>query len=74
MKEFSIRELNKDQLEALAALCFDLAKGALGLSIIPPLITSENAFVTLLKLMLGLFWGVAFTYVGLLLLKAKRRV
>ena len=42
-----INPLNKDQLDGLAKLCFDLAKGAFATAVIPP--TGENQSRPILK-------------------------
>ncbi|HSW97751.1 MAG TPA: hypothetical protein VLF89_08050 [Candidatus Saccharimonadales bacterium] len=67
---FYFSELNTDQLDNLAKLCFDLAKGALVFIVIPGSSTEELS-VKLTKIFFSLFAGIAFTYLGLLLLKLK---
>lgn len=66
-----LQNLNNDQLDGLANLCFDLAKGAIGLAILPSFITYEGVIVILIKVFFGLFWGLVFTYLAMLLLKVK---
>lgn len=66
-------ELNKDQLDGLAKLCFDLAKGAFALSILPVATLTNNPFIEIGKILLGLFWGIALTCLGLIFLKRKEK-
>lgn len=67
------KELNDDQLDGLAKLSFDLARAAFILAILPALSVSDNPGVGILKIALGLFWGLVCTYTALVLLKAKER-
>lgn len=64
--------LNKDQLDGLAGLCFDLAKGSLAISVLSPL-GSSNILVALNGVR-GVVIGIVFTYIALVLLRAKEKV
>lgn len=66
------RELNRDQLNGLANLSFDLAKGAFAVSLFPAIEFGDNIFLQLLKIVLALLSGLAFTYIAVLLLREKR--
>lgn len=68
-----LKELNKDRLDGLAKPCFDLAKGAFALSILSATNVANNLLIQIGKILLGLFWGIAFTYLGLLFLKRKEK-
>lgn len=69
-----LKELNKDQLDGLAKLCFDLAKGAFLLVFAPYSEITKEPLVATLKMFIGLIGGLAFTYVALVLLKLKENV
>lgn len=68
-----IQELNNDQLNGLANLCFDLARAAFILAILPAPEIPDNPVAGLLKILLGLLWGLVCTYVALVLLGMKGR-
>lgn len=69
-----IEELNRDQLDGLSKLCFDLAKGAFALILLPVQKLPENPLNEMLKIAIGVFIGLAFTCVALILLKLKEKV
>jgi len=62
---------NKDQLNGLAKLCFDLAKGSFILSTTSPI--SSTPADALLSGAKSLLLGLAFTYAALILLKLKEQ-
>ena len=64
-----IESLNKDQLEALARLCFDLAKAAFILAILAPI--SQTVIAAVISGFRSYLVGLAFTYLGLVLLGRK---
>lgn len=64
-------ELNNDQLNGLAQLCFDLAKGSFALIIFPADKRFENPIMEIIKTFVLLITGLAFTYIALVLLKLK---
>lgn len=68
------KELNDDQLDGLANLSFDLARAAFILAILPAPSIPVDPINGILRILLGLFWGLACTYVALVLLKAKVRL
>lgn len=68
-----IKKLNKDQLDGLAKLCFDLAKGAFALSILPVTNVTSDPLTEIGKILSGLFLGIALTYLGLIFLKRKEK-
>ncbi|HBQ51292.1 hypothetical protein A3B42_03195 [Candidatus Daviesbacteria bacterium RIFCSPLOWO2_01_FULL_38_10] len=70
MNYFIIGNLDKEQLDGLAKLMFDLAKASFILAIFPSALT-EDLTIKLFKILLGLFWGLVCTYLALLLLKMK---
>lgn len=70
----TLKELNNDQLDGLAKLAFDMARAAFILAILPTPSIPDNPGFGLFKILIGLFWGLACTYVALVLLKAKERV
>lgn len=72
MKVF--QELNNDQLDGLAKLCFDLAKGSFALAILPSTSIPQDPVVGFVKVLMGLMWGFAFTYIALVLLKYKKGI
>lgn len=65
------KEFKKDQLDGLAKLCFDLAKGAFLIAFFPTPQSMSNPFIALLNIFIGLLIGLAFTYCALLLLERK---
>lgn len=67
-----IKELNNDQLDGLAKLCFDLAKGSLFLALFPAVEIITNPLLTFFRMLMGLFLGIVFTNIALVLLKVKR--
>lgn len=69
-----IKELNKDQLDGLAKLCFDLAKAAFILIITPFNEFTKDPLTAIIKMLISLIGGLAFTIVALVLLKVKERV
>lgn len=66
-------ELNKDQLNGLANLCFDLAKGAFGLALLPTPFIIKEPINGILRMFLAIFVGIVFTYSAIILLKLKER-
>lgn len=68
-----IKELNKDQLDGLAKLCFDLAKASFVLILLVVQKLSENPIDAIMKISIGLLAGLAFTYAALVLLKLKEK-
>lgn len=68
-----IGELNNDQLDGLANLCFDLAKGAFFLVLFPAAEIINNRGIVFLRTTIALLLGLVFTYIALVLLKAKAR-
>ena len=64
-------ELNRDQLDGLAQLCFDLAKGSFAIILFPTTTYSHNPMLALVKMFAAFIAGLAFTYTALLLLKLK---
>lgn len=66
-----LRPLNKDQLEGLAKLCFDLAKGGFAFAFFPSVIIPDM-LLKVVSMVTGLLIGLAFTYIALLLLQYKR--
>jgi hypothetical protein len=68
------KQLNKAQKNELAKLCFDLAKGAFALVILQTINGSLITIQELLKIILSLLYSIAFTAMGLLLLRQKRRM
>lgn len=69
-----VGELNQDQFDNLAKLCFDLARGAFIVALFPISNIPINVPLSILKVLIALLWGLAFTYMGLLLLKLKEKV
>ena len=69
-----MRDLNKDQLDGLAKLCFDLAKVVLGVSFVPSTTLYENFQLSLIRIIAGLLIGLAFIYLALVILKLKERI
>jgi hypothetical protein len=67
------RELNKEQLTALSNLSFDLAKGSLLLSFFPFRGATMDIISTIMLSLTALLAGVAFTLVGLVILRLKTR-
>lgn len=65
------QQLNNDQLDGLARLCFDLAKAAFLLAIFPAVEVSSSIVISLLKMLIALLLGLVFTYIALVLLKRK---
>ena len=69
MENLFLGRLNNDQVDNLAKLCFDLAKGAFLIGLFPlASLTPINIVTVILYIVSGLLFGIAFTYVGLLLL------
>lgn len=68
-----LENFNRDQLNGLAKLCFDLAKGAFLIALFPAPNLQENYILASLKVILGLVVGLAFTYIALVLLKSKEQ-
>ena len=64
-------ELNRDQLDGLAQLCFDLAKGVFALILLPVSTIFQNPVLSLIKMFFALAAGLAFTYAALVLLKSS---
>ncbi len=75
MEYLKLQELNSNQLESLAKLCFDLAKGALLVGIFPATAgwSTQIPFL-ILSACMGMLAGLAFTYFGLLLLTVKKGI
>lgn len=69
-----LRDLNRDQLDGLAKLCFDLAKGAFGLTILAGIDITANLLIGMLKIIVSLFIGIALTYCALVILKVKENI
>ncbi len=67
------RKLNKEQFHELAKLSFDLARGALGLTVLQTINGETFSSTTITKIILGGLWGIVFTYLGLLSLQMKGR-
>lgn len=68
---FIPHKLNSDQLTEVAKLSFDLAKAAFIVAILPTFNTNASPLTTILTTVLAIFWGLAFTYLGLLFLERK---
>lgn len=68
------KELNNNQLQGLANLCFDLSKGSLLLALFPASEAFDNLGMVLLKTIMALLLGLVFTYMALVLLKTKRSI
>ncbi len=66
-----IKELNNDQLNGLASLCFDLAKGSFLVALFPTVEITTKPFLSFMMMLMGLFLGLVFTYIALLLLRLK---
>lgn len=66
-------ELNDDQLDGLANLSFDLAKASLVLVFLPFSEITTNLLISVIKMLSGLFLGLVFVYLALVLLKGKER-
>lgn len=67
-------ELNKDQLDKLASLCFDLAKIAFGFAFFPAAESMSHILESLVKVFISALMGLAFTYRGLIFLKRKEEI
>ncbi len=65
---------NKDQLNGLANLCFDLAKGAFVLALLPAPDIAANPFLRVFNILVELFIGLAFSYAALVLLRIKGQI
>jgi len=65
------QELNRDQLKGLSNLSFDLAKGQFIFVIVPTLDPNVGIIVLTIRIILALLTGIAFTIIGVLLLKSK---
>lgn len=72
--ETMIEELNKDQLDGLSKLCFDLAKGSFALILLPVQKLHDNPLNEITKMAIGLLIGLAFTSAALILLKLKEKI
>lgn len=68
-----MKHLNHDQLDGLAKLCFDLAKAGFVIALFPINGIGVDPIGNLLKIILGLIGGVAFTYLALLILETKEK-
>lgn len=66
------QKFNNDQLSGLADLCFDLAKGAFGFVLLPAFTLTDAPILSFMKIIIAIFSGLAFTYIALVLLKAKK--
>jgi hypothetical protein len=66
-----IGDLNKDQLDGLATLAFDLAKVAFAFMLLPAENPLGNFFLEIVSKMLTAIIGLAFTYLALVFLKLK---
>ncbi len=66
------QELNKDQLQGLANLCFDLAKAEFVLMIVPAFESNIEVAGLIIRATVALISGLAFTAIGVLLLKDKK--
>lgn len=67
-------ELNRDQLTGLSNLCFDIAKGSLGLVFLSMTNLSDNLILGIVRVMFAFLMGLAFTYAALVLLKLKGQI
>lgn len=67
----TFQQLNNDQLNGLANLSFDLAKGSLLLALFPAAEVSNNLGIVILRTMVALLLGLVFTYMALVLLRSK---
>lgn len=66
-----LQDLNNDQLDGLASLCFDLSKGSLLLALFPAVEIIAHPVLTFIRILIGLLLGLVFTYTALVLLKYK---
>ena len=64
--------LNKEQLDGLAKLCFDLAKGGFALAVLAP--ATSSSLATFISGLRGLLIGLALTYLALILLRLKEQI
>mgnify|MGYP001592824440 CR=1 FL=1 len=71
-----MQEFNKDQFDALSRLSLDIARAAFVLALIPTTqtIKSDEIFINLFKMAIDLFLGIAFTYIGMVILKRKENL
>ena len=69
-----IGELNNDQLDGLAKLCFDLSKGSFLVALFPTPNIPNNPIAQVTNIIVALTAGVAFIYSALVLLKLKERL
>lgn len=67
-----LEELNNDQLDGLARLCFDLGKVAFILALFPAPSIPNDPVIAPIKMLIGLFWGLVFVYLALVILRVKR--
>ena len=68
-----ISELNKDQLDNLAKLCFDIAKGLFLVAFAPFIVQFANVNFQIITVSSAMILGLVFTYGGLVLLKLKEK-
>ena len=68
-----VSKLNNDQLSGLANLCFDIAKAAFVLALLPTQTDSANLILLITKITAGLLMGLVFTISALVLLKSRKR-
>lgn len=66
------QELDDEQLDGLARLCFDLAKVSFVIALFPTSDIFVEPLISIMKIVIPLFTGLAFTYAALLLLKLKK--
>ena len=69
---YFLGELNDEQWDGLARLCFDIAKASLILALLPTQTDSANLVFLTLKILFGLILGLVFIYLALLSLKLKK--
>ncbi len=65
-------DLNNDQLDGLAKLSFDLSKAALVLVFLPISEINSSMVLSVVRMVVGLFWGLVFIYLALIILKLKK--
>lgn len=68
-----LSELNSDQLDGLAKLCFELSKGSFLLALFPTANLLNNPVAQVINIAAGIITGLAFIYSALVILKLKER-
>ena len=66
-------EFNNNQIVRLSDLSFDLSKGAFAIALFPLFDRSLEPLDFFIRIFLGIIAGLAFSYMGLLLLQVKTR-